>query len=278
MTADPIYNEPGLYDEILPRYEFGGRPDEDILRSHLAAITNGQPVRCALELGCGTGRMTPVLLDFATTTRCVDSSDVMLRAFRERCPGIEPICADARGFVAEDGDDYSLVVACWSLNYPLLSCFESNTGTEIVQRPHDEALRDARSFLGRLTDKVAPGGSLVALWFDPESVEQRFVTDVWETITPFPGSGRGYTKDLLLKHLHQQPGELTRTHYDGAMVGPSVELALRWFTDGHFKGFPQLADAPIRARTSHFLAGHAQYDGTVRVPTGLDVIMFTRNG
>lgn len=277
MTTEAIYNEPGLYDEILPRYEFDDRTDEGVLRTHLAAITDGQPVNDALELGCGTGRMTSVIRPFAQAIRCVDSSEVMLQAFQKRLSGIETVCADARTFLADDDNTYGLIVACWSLNYPLLSFFEKNTGTDIVQVPHDVALAGALGFLNDLTDRLASRGSLVALWFDPESDEQRFVTDLWETVAPFPGSGRGYTRDLLVDHLRRLPGESTRTHYDGHMAAPTLELALRWFVDGHFKGFPQLGAPPVRAQISRFLAGHAHDDGVVRVPAGLDVITYTRN-
>lgn len=278
MTSERIYNEPGLYDEVLPRYMFAGQLDDELLAQTLTTLTNGRVARRALELGCGTGRMTGVIEPFAEALTGVDNSEAMLQVLRQRHPSVRAIRADARSFLAERNDAFDLVVACWSLNYPLLSCFERNTGIEIHRLPLHDGLAAASAFLTDLTDRLAPGGSLLTFWFDPESAEQQFVTETWETIAPFPGSGRAFTKELLVDHLDGQPGETRCDHHDGVMVAPTFEQAFRWFMDGHFKSFPRLAANPVRRLVQQFLNSHTEPDSSVRVPAGLDVISYRLPG
>jgi SAM-dependent methyltransferase len=53
------------------------------------------PGAAVLELGCGHGAMTAVLLDEGMTVYGVDASPTLLRAFRERFPAVEVECAAA---------------------------------------------------------------------------------------------------------------------------------------------------------------------------------------
>jgi SAM-dependent methyltransferase len=48
-----------------------------------------------LELGCGDGVISEVLVDAGLTLYAVDASPTLLRAFRERLPGVETECGAA---------------------------------------------------------------------------------------------------------------------------------------------------------------------------------------
>lgn len=277
MTTESIYARPGLYDQALPRYEFSGATDENLLRRELGQLPE-DPVPTALEIGCGTGRMTPILRDHVADLACVDSSATMLAAFRQRNPGITPVHAGARDFLAQARRSrYGLVAAFWSLNYPLLACFETNTGDKIVLRDPRRGRKDAAKLLADLTGVLSPGGLLLVFFFDPHSAEQRFVTELWETIAPFPGTGRDFTRQLLLEHLSNTPGRLLTRYHSGHMAAPSLSRAETWFLEGHFRSFPGLADNPQTRRTVRaFLTAYQHADHTVRVPAGMYLIRFIR--
>jgi SAM-dependent methyltransferase len=282
VTIEPIYDRPGLYDEVLPRYEFAGMADEELLTRELEQLLGGHPARRVLELGCGTGRMTGTIRRYARELMCVDNSAAMLSIFRTHHPDIIPVHADARDFVtnAHHGPAppaFDLIVACWSLNYPLLACFETNTGKAIAPRDLQAGRDDAAAFLTTLVTLLTPGGHLLALFFDPDSPEQRLVTDIWETVAPFPGTGRDFTRQLLLDHLNTADGTVAMRHDDGHMVAPDIARAERWFLHGHLKSFPTLVDDPeIRDTVRVFLTRHTGDDGTVRVSAGIYMIAFTR--
>ena len=53
------------------------------------------PGATVLELGCGDGVISQALVDAGLTLYGVDASPTLLRAFRERFPGIETECAAA---------------------------------------------------------------------------------------------------------------------------------------------------------------------------------------
>lgn len=275
MTADILYQQPQRYDDALPRYEFAGVSDEQLLQAELDRL-GGTRVRHALEIGCGTGRMTRVLRPYTDRLTCLDTSAPMIQALSAGQPDVTRIKADVRDYLADtSGTPFDLVSAFWSLNYPLLSCFETNSGDQIVQRDLTDAQRDADTFLTDLTDALAPRGWLLAFFFDPDSAEQRFITNLWETVAPFPGTGRDFTRRLLIDHLHAAPGTVDVTYHDGQMIATDRDHALRWFLDGHLKGFPRLVDDPRTCSdVQTFLTGHEDADGAVRVPTGLYVISY----
>src|SRR6185312_12436187 len=53
------------------------------------------PGATVLELGCGDGVISQVLVDAGLTLFGLDASPTLLRAFRERFPGVETECAAA---------------------------------------------------------------------------------------------------------------------------------------------------------------------------------------
>lgn len=298
---DAIYTQAGLYDAVLPAYTFDGLDDADLADRELDRLAP-TPVPAALELGCGTGRITPHVAAHAQSLTCVDANTAMLTEFRAKTitdhqgARIEPVHADAACFLAATPpDSFDLVTAFWSLNYPLLACFETTVEDQIIPRDPDAGHRDAAALLTNLTRVLRPGGRLLIFFFDATSPEQQFVTDVWNRVAPFYG-GRGYTLHLLTQHLvteslHGSRGTLTHCHLHGTMTAPSLTAAERWFLTGHFKQSPALANDPhVREELRAFLiryqnrrpseqARSAQAPnraGRVDVPTGLHIITYTQ--
>lgn len=300
---DAIYTQAGLYDAVLPAYTFDGLDDAELAGRELDQLAP-TPVRTALELGCGTGRITPHVAAHTEALTCVDANAAMLAEFRTKQPGsgghqvgrIEPVHADAGGFLTgAPSDSFDLVTAFWSLNYPLLACFETTVDDQIIPRDPDAGHRDAAALLTNLTRVLRPSGRLLIFFFDATSPEQQFVTDMWNRIAPFYG-GRDYTLQLLTQHLltenlRASRGNLTHRHLPGTMNATSLDAAERWFLTGHFKQSPALTGDPhVRDQLHAFLTRY-QYRppseqappantaipmGGVEVPTGLHIITYTQ--
>ncbi len=291
-----VYEEPGVYDEILLPHYFAGREDTDLIAQWLAdtypsspaAGTPAQPGLRVLELGCGTGRVTTCIAPYAGTLTGADYSPVMLRAFTDRFPAARTLCADTREAVNQllgegRADGFNLVSAFWSLSYPLGACFETLDADGIRPVADRQASRHAAGALvAGMVDLLAPSGHLLALLFDSDSPEQRLVTWAWEQVAPTPFGDRSYTRTILHEELlaaeRAGRGALTWTRLPGVALAPTRAAALRWFTAAHFKDLPQLiTNQEVMDAVTDFVDTWACPDGTVALPAGVHLIDFHRD-
>ncbi len=280
------YRDAGVYQTMLPPHYYGGREDIDLV-ADLLAETLGPPGAAAgrrvLDLGCGPGRVTKVLAPYADTLLGTDKSAGMIDAFRTAFPEAEHRTEDtetALAALAAEGRRFDLVGAFWSMSYPLLECFEETTADGVLQTSDlDTGNRRAAAIVANLVDVIAPDGHLVMLFFDAHSPEQQLVTELWERIHPFPGTGRGYTLELLLAGLTAAQtagvGELTTRRLPGIALAAGHHSAQQWFLTGHLNASPALVDDPeVLDRIDRFLVSHTGADGRVRIPSGVNVIHF----
>jgi SAM-dependent methyltransferase len=285
--SDPLYREPKRYDSLLPVYLFAGRSDQQLVDHELSEITSLDAARLTvLEIGPGTGRMTELLMEFASRLVCVEASAPMVDQLRSRFPDAVVHHADVRDYVGyawqAGADRYDLIASFWSLNYPLLDCFESNDGKAVVPRDEREGHRRSRALIDGVLSLLKPHGTFLALFFDPDSEEQRFVTDVWEEVAPFPGSGRGFTRALLMNGLRRWErsgyGTCTCRHEPGEVVFNDNGMAESWFLEGHFKGFPDLMDdTNCVRRLRAFIGRHQVSEREWRLGAGVYIIRFQRS-
>lgn len=281
-----VYETAGVYDRrLLPHY-YHGIEDADLV-TELLDRYYGRPTAdlAIVEFGCGTGRITARLAPHAERMIAADYSRTMIEALQTRFPQIETLCADTRDVVARLLDDglggaFDVVAAFWSLSYPLGEFFETMTA-DGVQPVGDlaQAREQGADFVRQLVGLLAPGGHLLALFFDAETPEQRLVTRLWERIAPFPEEGRSYTLNLLLNGLRQAEadghGTLTHTRYGGTAWAPDREAALAWFNVVHLKSFPALVNDPeVQREVITFVEHHARPAGDVALPAGVHVIDF----
>lgn len=290
-----VYEEPGVYDEVLLRHFFAGREDTDLVSDWLTShyddpSTAGRPDRRQLrvvEFGCGTGRVTDRTAPYATTLLGCDYSPVMTQTFADRFPQAQTLCADTRDAVTQllrngHRGSFDLVSAFWSLSYPLGACFETLDATGIAPITDlQEADQTASALVNGLLDLLAPDGHLLALLFDSDSPEQRLVTWAWEKIAPTPFGDRAYTRTALHRHLLAaelaELGALTWTRSPGAALAPDRATAVRWFTAAHFKDLLQLtADREVMDAVHDFVDRWTNADHTVTLPSGVHLIDFHR--
>nr|WP_219632259.1 class I SAM-dependent methyltransferase [Haloechinothrix aidingensis] len=270
---------------MLAHY-YNGRDDLDLISALLTAHY-GQPAGGlnVVEFGCGTGRATARLAPYARHLTVSDSSPIMIDAVGERNAQARTICANTRDVVAEllaDGraGSFDLVGAFWSLSYPLGEYFETMTA-EGIQPATDVAAarRHASTFVRDMTRLLAPGGHLLALFFDSDTPEQQLVTRLWERIASFPEEGRSYTRNVLLAALREAEGAgdgtLAHTRRSGTAFAPDIDSAIAWFNVVHLKSFPALVNDPtVQEEIRSFVRRYEHPSGEVTLPSGVHVIDF----
>lgn len=282
-----VYHTPGVYEQVLLPHYFDGVDDTDLIarlmRQHYGRPGNNQNLS-VLELGCGTGRVTAALAPYAAYLHGVDSGQPMIERFTQRFPDARATCQDTTAAVhalcAEAAGSFDVVGGFWSLSYPIGDLFEELTAAGVRLRPDQHAARvEAEALIRRILCLVAPGGHLVILFFDSDTPEQRLVTRLWEKTAPFPGTGRGYARELVLDTLRaaedRGDGRLTHTRLGGAALAPDAAGARRWFEVVHLKSLPALlADPTVRREIDTFITGCQQPDGRILIPTGAHLIDF----
>jgi SAM-dependent methyltransferase len=283
-----IYQVPGVYEQILLPHFFDGVEDVDLV-ARLMAEHYGHPGNNrrldVLDLGCGTGRITAVLAPYAATLLGVDSGEPMIAAFLERFPDGDAMCSDIReaveGMLADGmAGRFDIVGAFWSLSYPLLDLFEELTAEGV--RPRDDvasARARAEEFVRDILRLIAPNGHLIIMFFDSDTPEQQLVTQLWERIAPFPGSGRGYAREIVIEALRDAErrgeGRMVHTRHGGVAAAPSLDAARLWFEVVHLKSFPALlANPATRAVIDGFVKRCEQSSGEVLIPSGTHLIDF----
>lgn len=281
-----VYETAGTYDKLLLRHYFGGREDVDLLGDWLDD-NYGVP-RSDLdiaEFGCGTGRMTAALAPFARDLTLADYSGTMVRAVAEKYPAARTICADtsdAATLLLRSGraNHFDLVTAFWSLSYPIGEFFEELTPEGVRPRCDQVLARSrARQFVLDLVRLVAPGGHLLAMLFDADTLEQQLVTRAWEKVAPFPAGGRAYTRHVLLDALrgaeNNGDGVLVHTRLGGVAWALTRAAAREWFFGVHFKHHPRLlGDRQLASAVEDFLDRYETPDGRVGLPSGVHLIDF----
>jgi SAM-dependent methyltransferase len=100
------------YDELEPWYEHLYAVLHRLVRAELRPPPGNRPPR-ALDVGCGTGFQTTILLELGYETLGLDVSAGALRAARSRCAGACLLQGDAEALPCRDGT-MDLIISCGS--------------------------------------------------------------------------------------------------------------------------------------------------------------------
>ncbi|HEY4178783.1 MAG TPA: methyltransferase domain-containing protein [Kofleriaceae bacterium] len=179
-------DSPELYERLAPYYDlmsrgllapFGG---DTYFRKTVVNAWSIRPGDRVLELGCGTGLMTRILLDRGAVVTSVDRSAPMLARARRRAPEATFIEHDVTTFTPTDR--YERVVLSYVLH-------------ELAQPQRAAVLATARAAL-------APFGSVCVVDFDTGDTRQpiRALLDAYLRFAE-PPSARGWARDGFIHEV-----------------------------------------------------------------------------
>jgi SAM-dependent methyltransferase len=126
MAGDPPRRERGeavdgqkaIWDERYERSSRSGRVFKgDPWLCDWLHLVSGEGGRRALDVGCGWGHNTRLLLDRGFTACAFDISEGALDLCRREAPGARLQCADVRDGLPFPGERFDLIVADLSLHY-----------------------------------------------------------------------------------------------------------------------------------------------------------------
>jgi SAM-dependent methyltransferase len=271
------YLQPAYYEELLHEYSFGSQTDLELLTSFLARLENPDDRR-VLELGCGSGRATEVLLRVlgaATTVDLVDLSPQMIAHCRQKFtgnPGVAVYESDSLDFVSNVLASYDVVVSLWNLSHSVHQHMLREGRVRATSRVH-EAIQQL------VTHRLRRGGSVFLIHYDIQSPEQRLINPwrkfIWEAAgLDYDVSGQAPSKQLLDEVLTsaQQAGviEFECVHHAGDPIvydspARALEVFMNFHMEGVFNNHPRVGEV-----IESFRAGIGSYteDGTVKIAPG----------
>jgi len=96
-------------------------------------------------------------------------------------------------------------------------------------------------------------------YFDSDSEEQQFVTEIWSQISPYPFNNRGHTRSIVewaLDVTGQQGADWQREHVVGTALFGTIEEAPRRIMHFHFRHMPPRDQQWAAKRVDEFCESH----------------------
>jgi SAM-dependent methyltransferase len=276
---------PEYYDSLLKEYAFGGLTDLDILAHFLNNPKVPKGARL-LELGCGSGRTTDVLLaqvDQPSVVDLVDLSRLMVEYCSARYATIDAVRVHQRDtvdFLGTAPRTYDRAISLWNLSHSIHQ--------HMLRDGVDQGSQRTRTAISRfLEHSLLPGGRAFLIHYDIQSPEQKLINPwrklLWQRIAPdYDISQQSPSKKLLdqildeAQHLGLIEVEQRRLVGD-SIVYESVERALEIFMnfhmEGHFNLHPSLPEilASLREGMSEYIVGDE-----VHIRPGCFIYIITR--
>lgn len=267
------------YDRILKNYDFAGQSDLQILAA-AAAEFNWPDCAKVLELGCGTGRATQVVLDArpGQSIDVLDLSPQMLAAAvaRHGAHALRPIQSDAVDFMASVGEAYDFVYSLWS--------FSHSVHQHIIEDRAAYVRSTVKSFL---SNRLSSGGRFFLIHFDILSEEQRLTIPLWNRIHKDILRDNTQSQSLLL--LQEVFEDLAR---DGVInfslkhligdevvfesITEAVEIYMNFHLEAQFNQLPREEIEQVIEHVAVSLQPHLRADGSVAVKPGCFVAALDR--
>jgi len=256
------------YLTLLPRYELVDKTDIDIV-VHAIRCVKERDLRI-IDCGAGPGRYWDLLGSDVRHIIAIEPNRALWR----------PRHSDLWTYIEADGFSYlrthtvatDVVTWIWSLNYELLSFFEDYDSklNRVILKDWNLSFIHASNILNQVLDALA-NVYLVILFFDANTEEQTFVTEIWETVAPFPFHDRNFTRllweDIARRNARRLNRTYRSTHLSGrALYGP-LETALHRMLNFHLRGHFN-SDRAIVAQARQFLAGYLDHHLQVSIPSG----------
>ena len=268
MSKYAPYRSLDEYKKLRPDYFFEGRSAETWVAEAIARGLDGIGRATLAECGCGPGPLWG-LLPSQLNILAVEPNRELWCA--DPPPQVTYLEQDGFKFLEDHEVDLDVIAWMWAINYPLLAFFEHYDPLSKTVHLQDwlSAHHQCLDRVVALLEKRA-SSDWVVLFFDGESVEQSFVTRVWEEVAPFPFNDRSHTRKILEMAFQIQAfrtgSTLETTHLAGFAEYGELDQAVERMMHFHLRGNFQ-DQARIREQVRTFLAPF-QASGLVRCPAG----------
>ena len=238
------YIHPDYYDNLLKDYIFEGLTDLEHFKNCLDVASKKNKPNNILELGCGSGRATKVLIssikDF-DSLELVDLSPYMISHSKKRFSSdnrVSFFAEDSIEFLDKTSSKYDFVFSLWSLSHSLHSHLEKSGIKE-------GSLYIKEVLIRFLKKKLNIDAKFFIIHFDSLSDEQRIVkrqeaktSIVYEDKLNKQSYSKEIIDDVLQKLSKEKEIEFRCTHYEGRkIVYESIDKALEVFMNFHMETY-----------------------------------------
>lgn len=265
------YVEPDYYDKLLKEYSFDGKTDIDIFKKELLLIRDKSNAS-VLELGCGTGRGTQIVLNDVNFKKLtlVDLSKDMIKKSSLRFKDVNNINivqSDTLNFLKSTEDKYDFAFSLWSFSHSVYQMIE-RLGYE---KGVEEVKRIIHKFF---TENMETNARFYLIHSDWKSDEQKILVRQWSRDLPeLYGHGKqGISKiilDSIFEDLEKEKlVEWSVEHCVGdAIEYSSLDQAMETFINFHLESYfndtkylPEVVED-----LENYLSKFVGQDGKVRV-------------
>lgn len=241
-VSDYIY--PNYYDNLLKDYIFDNLTDLDHFKDYLDRNFKKNKPNEILELGCGSGRATKVLIssirDF-NSLKLVDLSPYMVSHSKKRFLSDDRISfftEDSIKFLDKTNSKYDFVFSLWSLSHSLHGHLEKKG----IKKGSLYIKRVLKSFLKKKLNKDA---KIFIIHFDSLSDEQKIVKKqeaktsiVYKNKLNKQSYSKEIIDDILQKLSKERMIKFKCSHYRGQEIKyEDVNKALEIFMNFHMETY-----------------------------------------
>ncbi|KQU24364.1 hypothetical protein ASG61_20825 [Bacillus sp. Leaf75] len=242
-TTVEEYIKPDYYNRIIKDYIFDKKSDLELFIEWLEPLLQKKDLRL-LELGCGSGRATKVLIEKAffewNNLSLLDLSQQMLEFTKDKFShydNIKFINSDTIEFLYKSTQTYDVVYSLWS--------FSHSVHQVLTKKGLTEGKKYAQGAIRKfITENMLPGSEFFLIHFDSMSDEQKILLKQWAKVFPIFGDldSQSLSKLLIDDELVKLEKEGLITFELGHHVGEEIEYtseddALEVFMNFHMESF-----------------------------------------
>lgn len=282
-TTIEEYINPQYYNEILKDYIFEEKTDLEYFRNWIKEKDNIQPN--ILELGCGSGRVTDVLLeeqkDYNNLT-LLDLSKQMLKYCETKYKNIKKINyvnSDTIEYLKNTNEKYDIVYSLWSFSHSVHQILHQRgleNGSKYVEIAIEKFIRE----------NINKNGKFFLIHFDSLSDEQKILIQQWKKVyKTFENNKIQSPSQILIHNLFEKLEKqsvinFSEKHYVGkeiiySNVNEALEIFMNFHMESYFNESKQVEQV-INELTEYFKK-YTYPDGTIRIKPGCFIYEVTKN-
>lgn len=241
------YINPKYYNRLLKEYTFNNLSDLEHFEKYIYSNVNKKNIT-ALELGCGSGRVTDIFLKKITDFKqfdLVDLSQEMIEFSKKRFSkynNLNFFSQDSINFLKKTNKKYDFVFSLWSLSHSI----HDHMSKEGVEKASASIRKILINFI---KNKLAKNAVFFLIHFDSLSDEQRIVKRQEAKSSPvyIETNKQSHSKRLIddvFKFLSKKKIiKFTCKHYIGKTIKyKSINEALETFMNFHMETYFNRSD------------------------------------